>query len=307
MTRPKQNSSPATCRGFWPATVAAVCLLLACGARAQTSADPVDDTAMDAILRQKAEALMQAGKTVPAASLRAQLKRGSCDLSRLPAPSDRAVPPARTYQEQRDNILIIGGLYKCTKCDKWHASTAAAFALAAPDIFVSNYHVFKDTNTVAYVGMTRQQEVKPVAEILAANQADDIAIFRIPGLRVKPMALRYDAPVGTPVRLISHPEDHFYSFSQGTLARYSRQTHTDHFHLKMEITADFAKGSSGAPILDDCGNAIGMVAATRAVFYKKEDYESVQMVFKECIPASVIKKLFTPSSKRASQTATASD
>jgi hypothetical protein len=30
----------------------------------------------------------------------------------------------------------------------------------------------------------------------------------------------------------------------------------------MDITADYAGGASGAPILDDCGNVVGLAATT---------------------------------------------
>jgi serine protease Do len=162
---------------------------------------------------------------------------------------------------------------------------------------VTNFHVFRDTNAVAFVGMTRQARVQPVTEILAASRADDVAIIRIAGLGLRPIALRDDAPVGTPVTLISHPQTHFFSFTQGAIARYSRQTHNQETRFLMEITADFGKGSSGAAILDDRGNAIGMVASTRAVLADNDKFGSMQMVFKECIPAACIRTLIAPTRK----------
>jgi S1-C subfamily serine protease len=280
-------------------TWASVCcgLLLAGAVNAQTVADAIDDAALDAALRGKGAQLLQEGKTVAAEKLREQLSRTHCEIGRLPGRAARPLSPTRCYEEYRDSVVVIGGLYQCGKCDKWHAATSAAFPIAAPDVFVTNYHVFQETNRVTHVAMTRQMKVQPVVEILAANKYEDIAIIRIPGLGLKPLALRDNAPIGAAVRLISHPQTRFYAFSQGFIHRYGLRSHNGSSKPIMEITADFALGSSGAPILDDCGNAIGMVAATRAVFHDMEKYQTVQMVFKECIPAASIRALFAPAKK----------
>ena len=61
----------------------------------------------------------------------------------------------------------------------------------------------------------------------------------------------------------------------------------------MTITADFAKGSSGAPVFDDRGNVAAMVASTSSVYYTqtKDTQKNLQMVFKQCVPAASILKL----------------
>ena len=58
----------------------------------------------------------------------------------------------------------------------------------------------------------------------------------------------------------------------------------------MSVTADFARGSSGAPIFDGLGNVVGMVASTISVYYDDEDgrQKNLQMVLKNCVPARCI-------------------
>jgi hypothetical protein len=106
--------------------------------------------------------------------------------------------------------------------------------------------------------------------------------------------LREDAPVGSPVTVISHPEYHFYTLTAGIIARYDQHSHGRETRFRMDITADFAKGSSGAPILDEHGNAVGMVVSTQPVFHQDDKTETVQMVFKHCAPAALIRRLVTP-------------
>jgi len=60
----------------------------------------------------------------------------------------------------------------------------------------------------------------------------------------------------------------------------------------MCITADYARGSSGGPVLNEQGAVVGMVCSTRTTYYGEKDKEKdndVQMVVKFCIPADSIR------------------
>ena len=67
----------------------------------------------------------------------------------------------------------------------------------------------------------------------------------------------------------------------------------------MGITADYAKGSSGAPVITEFGTVAGMVSTTRPVHTRphapangeKPKEGHVQMVLKNCVPAAAILKL----------------
>lgn len=59
----------------------------------------------------------------------------------------------------------------------------------------------------------------------------------------------------------------------------------------MTITADFAAGSSGAPILSSEGNVVGVVCSTYSIYYDEAesgDPTNLQMVIKYCVPLPVI-------------------
>ena len=221
---------------------------------------------------------------------------------------------AETYAEVCDSVIVIAGVAKLGDDPNWKANAATAFPIAEPDVFVTNYHVFKDDHAVGFVGMTRQGKVQPVVEILAASRVNDVVIFRIPNLGRRPLALRDDAPVGTPVAVIGHPRAHFYSLSQGIIARYALAHYAGlanagdrlegpmqavanrESRLEMDITADYAGGASGGPILDDRGNAIGLVATTQPAM-NGQNAATLQMVFKHCIPAASIRALIASDRK----------
>jgi len=71
----------------------------------------------------------------------------------------------------------------------------------------------------------------------------------------------------------------------------------------MAITADFAKGSSGGPLLDESGAVVGMVSSTQSIYYgnrnkdeededeEKDDKGPLQMVVKCCVPAEALREL----------------
>jgi hypothetical protein len=58
----------------------------------------------------------------------------------------------------------------------------------------------------------------------------------------------------------------------------------------MAVTAEFAKGSSGAPICNASGAAVGVVNNTESIYYSVEDghQKNFQMVVRNCTPASAL-------------------
>jgi S1-C subfamily serine protease len=143
------------------------------------------------------------------------------------------------------------------------------------------------------VATTADGRIMPVLSVLAASEADDIAIVQLGGEGLQPVPLLADAPVGSKVCAISHPDSQYYTLTEGIISRYCVRTTKGAEVPLMAITADYAKGSSGAPILDECGNAVGMVASTISIYYTNEGgkKDNLQMVLKHCVPAASVLKL----------------
>ena len=59
----------------------------------------------------------------------------------------------------------------------------------------------------------------------------------------------------------------------------------------MVISADYARGSSGAAVLNDFGEVVGMVASTVTIHYEKQKMTNPQMVLRLCAPINAIRKL----------------
>ncbi|MCY3023826.1 MAG: serine protease [Planctomycetota bacterium] len=160
-------------------------------------------------------------------------------------------------------------------------------------VCVTNYHVVNAPKWETLVAMTSDGRVLPVKKVLAASQPDDVAIIQVDADNLVPLALAPDAPVGSRVRVLHHPDGRFYTLTEGMVARYFT-THKGGGHTTMmAITADYARGSSGGPVFDDRGAVVGMVASTTSIYYEEKEgrKENLQMVIKECVPAANVLKL----------------
>ena len=99
------------------------------------------------------------------------------------------------------------------------------------------------------------------------SPAADIAICRIEGAADLPaLPLVADARPGQRLHALSHPDGAFWSLTEGILSRYSSYREDGRTTRMFTTTADFAVGSSGGPLVDDCGNVVGMVSSTLAVY-----------------------------------------
>lgn len=228
----------------------------------------------------------------------------------LPVLSDSQKTAESIYKDCSQSIFIVGVLSHCRskKCKKWHLnSVSSGFFITETGVAVTNYHVMnKDTDGYMAI-MTRDKKVYPISKILAGDAAGDIAIIQIDaaGNKFQPVSIAPYAPVGSDVYVIHHPKRNYFTMTSGKVSRYYQKFSSAHNKddkdasgdtravTTMVITADFAKGSSGAPILDKYGRAIGMVRATSPIYYKEKPRGSLQMVLKLCVPAEDIMKLIT--------------
>lgn len=252
------------------------------------------DTAYAAKMESGARALWDKGGLKRMRAFASQLGRPSVALS-LPAPETASLPLPDLFQRRRPGVLVLGAYGICKNCSEWHeVSNGTAFVLTDDGVCVTNHHLFeeqgKETTLFAF---TDDGAAYPVLEVLAANEKDDVAIFRIGAKGLKPIPLRPTAPVGTSLALISHPGSTYYMLSQGMLARRAKMPDLveDEEVDTILVSTEYAVGSSGGPIMDMSGNAVGMVRATRGIGADPSDEMRLQMVLRMSVPAESILKL----------------
>jgi len=208
-----------------------------------------------------------------------------------PAPPPQPAPAGQLYRRCSDAVLAISSAWK-NEAGTWECGEpATAWVIDPSGIAVTNAHVFGSARDSEVFGvMTRRGVFHPVVSLLAFDEHRDVAIFRIPAKSLPALALSPDEPVGNPIAVISHPDQQFYTFTQGSITRYTLLREKPELPPVpyLCVSADFARGSSGGPVLNGNGAVVGMVCSTMTTYYgrKGEDPDDdVQMVVRFCIPA----------------------
>ena len=171
----------------------------------------IDDSRLLRLLQSKLEKAIEEKVLPEATLLREQLEQShtSVSLDEIP-PSNEAMSPQQIYQKRLGSVLILGNLFKCDKCDKWHLNTAGGVVLTRNGIAATNHHVIENKKAAGFGALTRDGVFYPVLEVLAANDDDDVALIRLEGDRFSAAPLG-EARIGDAVAVISHPDKHFYT------------------------------------------------------------------------------------------------
>lgn len=262
-------------------------------ARAPVLGQPFDDRDLSLFLQNEGRKLFAAGRCP-----RLSFERRSAVVPLLAPESTKpgwGVISARAEAA----TIVLGEFYRDPKTRKDEFSTAAGgFLISSTGVCVTCLHVVNEKGSRGFVAMTRDGRVLAVREVLAADPAEDLAILQLDvpeGVSLPALPLAHEpAAVGSPVGVMSHPDERFFLFTTGTVGRHTiwREAAGDeHF---MSITADFAKGSSGCPVLDERGAVIGVVNNTESIYYEddgRKRQSDLQMVVKNATPSWVVGRL----------------
>ena len=210
--------------------------------------------------------------------------------------------PENIIKERRASVLTVNKYRRKTTRPESGIGWATAVVLTADGVCVTNFHVFWElldpaaklnpADSVIFVA-TEDGRAYPITEILSFNKAADMAFFKIDtrGDVLTSMPLGDDLPAGANVHLLSNPEGYPYVYTHGRVSRTITLNPGDIFSRRMEMTADFAKGSSGGPIMDDRGNMVSMVSCIRAIYFSNQPPYHLQMNVKLTVPVSAFKRL----------------
>jgi S1-C subfamily serine protease len=227
----------------------------------------VDDDAVYEQFFNKVETLAKDKKPLAHKDLLAKLKPKAAGVTPT-KPGERALTPEEVYKAAVLGVWIVGSTYP-DKAGNWQTGTyATAWVLAADGVLVTNWHVFEDLKDGEVFGASdRDGNTYPVTDFLGGDKAADVAVFRVAAKGLKPLPVApAHAEVGSWVGVISHPGDMFYFYTQGAVTRYSTNTNDDKQIEKwMNISAEYASGSSGGPVLNKFGAVVGMATLTLSI------------------------------------------
>jgi serine protease Do len=215
--------------------------------------------------------------------------------------ADGSGPAPSMNQRARENVVVVGSVGKCGACDDWHLNgVGTGWMISADGVVATSYHVLEDDDEALFGIMTSDGQVWPVREVLAADADGDAVLVRgdFPEGARRGLDLAATVEDGAPVRVLSHPDGRFYSWSEGIVARRHLAPAEDGMEKRvwLTITADYGAGSSGAPVLDGNGDVVGMVSSTAVLLADSGEEmepapEDVQMVFRDCVSLETIRGL----------------
>lgn len=234
-----------------------------------------------------------------------QLKEGGSSVKiNGVKPLKRMLKANELYKLAKQATVITGCAYLCPKCDKVHLSESSGYIIDPKGIVVTNYHVMatyafmKDGNKPKgfFVRLSNGKTYN-VRSIVASSKIDDLAILQldINGEKLPAaLPLAQSAQVGDQVYVLGHPKGMHYFFSQGYVNnKYMEQTGDPNnraYREMMAISADYATGSSGGPVMDIYGNIVGTVSNTNMLLHSDMN-PSVQMVVKNTVPVESLHKI----------------
>jgi hypothetical protein len=252
----------------------------------------VDDEAFVQRATDAAGVLHGKGKLVSLEKLRGQIKRAHCKLT-LPEPRKDRLRPPEVYRLIRKSTVVVGTFYKCGKCKKWHLDSASGFVVADGVVSTCTHVVDFEDDEIKdgfLVTVDAKGQVFAVTEVLAA--------------------------IGDSVFCLSHPDGNHWMFTAGMLSRFftNREPATDGGKppaktrlapsLYINITAEYSPGSSGAPVVDECGNVVGQVESITSSLEdeKGDDGKNVTTSFgmplRSCVSSEEIRRLTLPATRR---------
>jgi len=179
---------------------------------------------------------------------------------------------------------------------------ATAIVLSEDGVCATNYHVLSGLidrsiklnpgDSLLFVGMG-SGKIYGIQSILSYNKAADLALFKLDtkGDKLIPIPIGQDLPEGAEVQAMTHPDGYPFFYSRGYVHRTVTSKPEDPFYNRMEMSADYAVGSSGGPILDKDGNLVAVVSTTRSVYAIPNLQRDLQMVVKSTIPVSSMLRL----------------
>jgi S1-C subfamily serine protease len=259
-----------------------------------------------------AKVLLSGSNVLSLAEAKKQLKRTSCQLALAEASTTR-LPAREICAAARRSHLRIGWSHLCPKCGKWHASLGGGYWLTADGAAATCFHVVepaRDVKEGCLVAVDEAGTVLPVVEVLAANRESDACIVRIAGNGFTPLALNTNVYPGDAAYCYSDPLNNRDYFSAGIINRFYRPSGSRPSGtrasmaagpMRLNVSTDWAPGSSGSAVLDECGNVIGHVANISAprdeTPPKTEDAKGAKpapIVFHEAVSARDVLRLIRP-------------
>lgn len=243
------------------------------GAQAPGTVIEIDGTmARNRALLKQAAALREAGELMSEETLRSELAQPTPTAIAFPPPNRRRMTPRQIAQVAREAMVRVGWYgRRGGEKSRWVIHLTGGYAVTGDGIVATCHHCIipmKGLHDASLVAVDHAGTVRAVTAVVAANKVLDACLIRVAGDPVKPLPLSDNVAVGDTAYCFSDPYDQHGYFSDGIVNRFywlkrkrgEPNTLGELQHLRINVSTDWAPGSSGAAVLDAYGNAIGHVA-----------------------------------------------
>jgi len=234
-----------------------------------------DDNYVDKIIAASAK-LLEKGKLKSTEVLREEVSLKGFSLKSAKV-SHEKLAPADLCERLRESTLAVGSYYKCPDCGDWHFNSSAGFVVGEGGIISTCCHVVvtedEGVKESYLIVADAEGRVFPVQSVVAADLESDTCFLKVNAAGLKALPLRTGVRPGERVYCLSHPGGYYFMFTQGMVARVNRKRDEmldNHVQtnglmtrplLFLNVTSEFAPGSSGGPIVDEAGNVVAQVSS----------------------------------------------
>jgi hypothetical protein len=258
--------------------------------------------AKDAIIR-SAQTLWEGGSLPDARTFEAWLNKPSGATLNLLEPSSEEMGTRALAKRAAAAHLRIGWVFQCNKCSHWHANLGGAYAISKSAVATARHVLQKPDRMKSDAGypiaVRGDHEILIISGILAADAVSDAAIVRLDAEDLEPIPLSRAAQVGDLAYCLSEPGGGRPYFSAGMVNRFTKDPDAktaDPRSLRINVSTDWAPGSSGSAVLDAFGNAIGHVGSITSLNGERKGTEAAThyMAVHWAIPAAQVLHLVDP-------------
>jgi len=186
-----------------------------------------------------------------AAANRNETERLAERVEGLEAEADAALTPAQITARTRSSVFTVES---GTFGNEWVGSAFVLRSESGSSILITNYHIVRD----AWSQGITQVDIKHadrtyVGTVEAVSPEEDLAAIRV-DLRLDPIPSTLDRPkVGDSIVVIGSPFGLGRTVATGVVSAF-RQGY-------LQLSAPVSPGASGAPVLNDRGEVVGVIVA----------------------------------------------
>lgn len=266
-----------------------------------TTADTPQPPASENLVLRKARALWEQNQLPSPKTLEEWLQNPSAERFPLPQPSVTPLSPRETARRAAAAHLRIGWVFQCNQCSNWHTSLAGGYAIS-PQTVATARHVLNPPERMKVdagylIAVRGEHEVLIISGILGADSVADAAVLSVKTTDLQPLPLSREVEVGDAVFCLSDPNGEKAYFSAGIVNRFAKDPGAKDSGPKsrrINVSTDWAPGSSGSAILDACGNAVGHVGSITAITSQPKAPPSHYMTLHWAVPALQVLHLAHP-------------